>query len=128
MEISITGRATLPSLLHPALAKEVSPETEAADESAVAAGDMAPRFLAPAEDGDVGEAHDVLAEDVEGAKGEDGVLGEVVAVVEGVRHEGKDPEAEVRHGVDEEEAELTLDCLPSLYQGSRSGVVGVGSC
>lgn len=97
----VAGCAAFASLFEPALAKQESPEAETAYESAVAARDVAPRCFSPAENGDIGETHDVLTEDAQGTNGKDRVLGEVIAVVESVSYEGQDPEEEVDHWVDE---------------------------
>lgn len=94
------------------------PEEEAAQERAIAAGNVAPGSLAPAEDADVREAHEGLAEGGEQADGKDGVLGELVAVAHAVADEGDEPEEHVDDGVDEEDAQLALDRAAALAQGA----------
>lgn len=79
---------------------------------------MAPGPLAPAEDADVGETHEALAEGGEKREGEDGVLGEAVAVAHAVDDEGDHPEEDVDYGVDEEDTELALDGAPALAHGA----------
>lgn len=85
---------------------------------------MAPGLLPPAENRHVYESHEALAEDVYGDERRDGVLGEAVAVVHRVYYERDRPEDHVHAGVDEEEAELALDCAAA----ERYGGVGEALC
>jgi hypothetical protein len=80
------------------------PEHETAKERAVAAGNVAPRSFAPAEDADVCEAHEGLAEGAEQGDGEDGMLRKIVAVAQAVAYEWDQPHSHVDDWVDEQDS------------------------
>jgi hypothetical protein len=104
---------------------EIPPEGKAAQERAIAARDVAPGTFAPAEDRDVGEAHEALAERGHEGDGEDGVLGESVRIRQAVADERDEPHQHIYYGVDEEDAELALDGAAALALGAvAEGGVG----
>jgi hypothetical protein len=97
---------------------EISPEGKTAQEGAVASWDVAPGTFAPAEDRDVGEAHEALTERGHEGDGEDGVLGKAVRVGQAVADEGDEPHQHVDYGINEEDSELTLDSAAALALGA----------